>query len=54
MPTPKNILKVYFNYDIIQVWSVFGPEPASLNKNPKILTVQWSGESNYKNTKILI
>ena len=36
-------------YDVIQVWSIFGGEPYTLNVNPRILTVQWSGEPVCKN-----
>ena len=51
-----NQIKLYFenltinlNYDTIQVWSVFGSEPYSVNTDPKILTIQWSGEACFKN-----
>ena len=35
-------------YDTLQVWSVFGPEPKSINTNPRILSIQLSGEPFYK------
>lgn len=35
-------------YDIIQVYSVFGAAPQSLNTDPKILTIQITGEACYK------
>jgi hypothetical protein len=38
-----------FEFDVIEIWSVFGPEPMSLNDNPKKLTVQWSNEATFKN-----
>jgi len=41
----KGLIGELEQYDIIQVWSVFGGSPIQLNTNPKILTIQWSGES---------
>jgi hypothetical protein len=57
-PLHKNFVDYFenlfgeFDYETVQIWSVFGNTPSSLNTDPKILTVQWSGESEYKDTNL--
>ena len=54
----KKLFEEYFeklfeglDYDIVQIWTIFGSEPYILNTNPRILSVQWSGEACFKNTE---